>query len=318
MTIPNWVGAGFALFVLAVLALDLGVFHRRARSVGCKEALGWAVVWFSLAALFGGVLWHSAGRQKGEEFITGYFIELSLSADNVFVFVLIFNYFAVPAAYQHQVLFWGVLGAMVMRVLMIVLGVSLLQRFVWIFYFFGGFLVFTGLKMIFGKEKEARPEQNPVVRWVTGWVPVAHGYHAEKFFLKVQGKVLATRLFVVLICVEVSDLLFAVDSIPAIFAVTLDPFIVYSANVFAILGLRSLYSLLSGVMDKFYYLRTGLGVVLGFVGFKMFLAHTAYAINTLWALAVVATVLAISLAASWMRAGGYHDKTRRSTKSART
>jgi tellurite resistance protein TerC len=302
VTIQFWLWAGFALFVLAMLALDLGVFHRRAHTVRFKEALCWTGVWVSLALLFGAGLWYFEGQQKAVEFYTGYLIELSLSADNVFVFVLIFTYFAVPTKFQHKVLFWGVLGALVMRVIMIGVGVSLIQRFSWILYIFGGFLVVTGLKMVFGKDTELHPEQNPVVRWLTRQIPLTRDYHEDRFFVKENGRRLATPLVVVLTCVEVSDVIFAVDSIPAIFAVTLDPFIVYTSNVFAIMGLRSLYFVLSGVMDKFYYLRTGLGVVLGFVGIKMLLGHTAYKIDTLVALGVVAGVLGVALAASLARA----------------
>ena len=294
-----WIG--FSLLVLAVLALDLGVFHRKAHAVGFKEALSWTGVWVTLAVLFGAGVWHWAGPQKGLEFFTGYLIEYSLSADNVFVFVLIFSYFAVPPPWQHKVLFWGVLGALVMRLVMIGLGVALISRFGWILYVFGAFLLFTGFKMVFGKQEEIHPERNPVVRWFRKLVPVTAGYHGDRFVVRVDGRRMATPLLVVLVCVEVSDLVFAVDSIPAIFAVTLDPFIVYTSNVFAILGLRSLYFVLAGMVDKFHYLKTGLGVVLAFVGVKMLLAHTAYKIDTLAALGVVAGVLAVTIVASLLR-----------------
>jgi tellurite resistance protein TerC len=293
---------GFGLFVLAMLALDLGVFHRHTHSVGFKEALSWTGVWVALALLFGAGVGYFWGLPKAVEFYTGYLIELSLSADNVFVFVLIFTYFAVPAKYQHKVLFWGVLGALVMRMLMIGLGVSLLHRFSWILYLFGAFLVFTGLKMAFSREKELHPEQNPVIRAFKRLVPVTRNYHDDKFFVREHGRGMATPLMVVLVGVEVSDLIFAVDSIPAIFGVTLDPFIVYTSNVFAIMGLRSLYFALAGVMDKFYYLRLALGLVLGFVGVKMLLAHTALKIGTVAALGVVAAILGVALVASWARA----------------
>lgn len=302
MTPQFWLWSGFAVFVIGMLALDLGVFHRKAHSVSFKEAAIWTLVWGSLAGLFGMGVWHFEGERKAVEFYTGYLIELSLSADNVFVFVLIFTYFAVPQKLQHTVLFWGVLGALVLRVLMIGIGVSLIQRFSWLLYVFGGFLLFTGIKMVFSKEKELHPEQNPVVRWVTRHVPVTSDYRQHHFFVNEGGRRCATPLFIVLLCVEVSDLIFAVDSIPAIFGVTLDPFIVYTSNVFAIMGLRSLYFVLAKVVEKFYYLRTGLGVVLGFVGVKMLLAHTNYEIDTLVALGVVAAVLAIALVASLIRA----------------
>ena len=248
--------------MLAVLALDLGVFHRKAHAVGFKEALSWTGVWVTLAVLFGAGVWFWAGPQKGLEFFTGYLIEYSLSADNVFVFVLIFSYFAVPTPWQHKVLFWGVLGALVMRLVMIGLGVALIRQFGWILYVFGAFLLFTGFKMVFGKSEEIHPERNPVVRWFRKLAPVTSGYHGDRFVARVDGRRAATPLLVVLVCIEVSDLVFAVDSIPAIFAVTLDPFIVYTSNVFAILGLRSLYFVLAGMVNKFHYLKTGLGVVL--------------------------------------------------------
>ena len=301
MTGHPLVWIGFSLLVLAVLALDLGVFHRKAHAVGFKEALSWTGVWVTLAVLFGAGVWHWAGPQKGLEFFTGYLIEYSLSADNVFVFVLIFSYFAVPARWQHKVLFWGVLGALVMRLIMIGLGVALISRFAWVLYVFGAFLLFTGFKMVFGKQEEIRPERNPVVRWFRKLVPVTAGYHGDRFVARVNRRQTATPLAVVLVCVEVSDLVFAVDSIPAIFAVTLDPFIVYTSNVFAILGLRSLYFVLAGMVNKFHYLKTGLGVVLAFVGVKMLLAHTPYRIDTLAALGVVAGVLAVTIVASLLR-----------------
>jgi tellurite resistance protein TerC len=301
MSVDVWLWVGFGVFVLAMLALDLGVFHRHSHSVGFKEALTWTGVWMSLALLFGLGVAHFGGTPKAVEFYTGYLIELSLSADNVFVFVLMFTYFAVPAKYQHKVLFWGVLGALVMRMLMIGLGVSLIHRFSWILYVFGAFLVFTGLKMAFSREKELHPEQNPVIRGFKRLVPVTHDYQGDRFLVRMNGKLAATPLLVVLLGVEVSDLIFAVDSIPAIFGVTLDPFIVYTSNVFAIMGLRSMYFVLAGVMDKFHYLRTALGLVLGFVGVKMLLAHTAFKIDTLAALGVVAGILGVALIASLVR-----------------
>jgi tellurite resistance protein TerC len=302
MTPEFWLWIGFAIFVIGMLALDLGVFHRKAHSVSFKEAVGWTVLWVFLASLFGLGVYHFEGYRKAVEFYTGYLIELSLSADNVFVFVLIFTYFAVPEKLQHKVLFWGVLGALVMRVVMIGLGASLIQRFGWLLYPFGAFLIFTGIKMIFSKEKKLHPEQNPLVRWITRRMPMTPDYREGSFFVRVGGARSATPLFVALVCVEVSDLIFAVDSIPAIFAVTLDPFIVYTSNVFAIMGLRSLYFVLARVIDKFYYLRTGLGVVLGFVGVKMLLVHTDHEIDTLVALGIVGAVLTISLIASVIRA----------------
>jgi tellurite resistance protein TerC len=302
MGMQFWIWTAFSVFILAMLALDLGVFHRHAHQVRFKEALIWTGVWIALAGLFGLGVWHFSGPAKALEFYTGYLIELSLSADNVFVFVLIFSYFAVPQRFQHKVLFWGVLGALIMRVFMIGVGVALIQKFAWLLYIFGAFLVFTGFKMIFGKNQEIHPEQNPMVRWFTKLVPVTSNYHEDRFMVRVNGRRMATPLLVVLFCVEVSDLIFAVDSIPAIFSVSLDPFIVYTSNVFAIMGLRSLYFVLGGMVSKFYYLRLGLGAVLGFVGIKMLLAHTPYKIDTMLALAVVGGLLVLALVASLIRA----------------
>ena len=294
-----WVG--FNVFVLAMLALDLGVFHRKAHVVKLKESLVWTAVWVVLAIAFNAGVWYYAGPQKALEFLTGYLIEKSLSVDNVFVFALLFSYFAVPALYQHKVLFWGVLGALVMRAVMIVLGTALITKFTWVIYLFGAFLILSGIKMIVKREEEIHPERNPVVRWFKKLMPVTNDYRGDHFFVVQDGRRWATPLFVVLLLVEISDLIFAVDSIPAIFAVTKDPFIVYTSNVFAILGLRSLYFALAGVMDKFHYLKIGLGVVLAFVGVKMLLAHTAYKIDTLVALGIVVLVLAISVIASLLR-----------------
>jgi len=302
MTASVWLWIGFTLFVLAVLALDLGVFHRRAHAVSFKEALGWTTVWVTLALLFGAGVWRLAGKDKALEFYTGWLIEYSLSADNVFVFALIFSYFAVPPAWQHKVLFWGILGALVMRLVMIGAGVALIRHFSWVLYLFGAFLLFTGIRMAVRRSEQIHPEQNPVVRWFRRCVPMTRDYHEASFVVQEGGRRLATPLLVVLVCVEATDLMFATDSIPAIFAVTLDPFIIYTSNVFAILGLRSLYFVLAGAMNLFHYLKLGLGVVLSFIGVKMLLVHTAWKIDTLPALMVVATVLALSIVASlWRR-----------------
>jgi tellurite resistance protein TerC len=295
MTAEIWLWIGFNVFVLAMLALDLGVFHRKAHVVSFREATAWTAAWVTLALLFNLGLWHYAGPQKALEFFTGYLIEYSLSVDNIFVFALLFSYFAVPPKYQHRVLFWGILGALVMRAIMIVAGTVLITKFSWIIYVFGAFLILTGIKMIVKRDEEFHPERNPVVNWFKRLMPVTNEYREDKFFVRENGIRLATPLFVVLLLVEVSDLIFAVDSIPAIFAVTTDPFIVYTSNVFAILGLRSLYFALAGVMDKFHYLKIGLGVVLSFVGVKMILAHTAWKIDTLVSLGVIVLVLAASV-----------------------
>lgn len=299
--ISLWVG--FNLFVLAMLALDLGVFHRKSRIVSFRQSVTWTAIWIALALIFNLGVWYWFDAQKALEFFTGYVIEKSLSVDNVFVFALLFSYFAVPAPYQHKVLFWGVLGALVMRAAMIMLGTQLITRFSWIIYVFGAFLILTGIKMIVQREEQIHPERNPVVRLLRRLMPITTGYRQDKFFVVENGARHATPLFVVLLLVEISDLVFAVDSIPAIFAVTTDPFIVYTSNVFAVLGLRSLYFALAGVLGKFHYLKIGLGAVLAFVGVKMVLAHTAYKIDTLAALAVVALILAVSIVASvWKKA----------------
>jgi len=264
-----WAWVGFAIFILFMLSLDLGLLNRKAHTITYREAATWSAVWVSLALLFGaGVFWQ-LGTQTGLEFLTGYVIELSLSVDNLFVFILIFSYFKVPAKYQHRVLFWGVLGALVMRIVMIGVGAALIERFHWIIYVFGAFLVFTGLRMLRQDETEIQPEQNPLVRFVTRFIPITRHYEGEKFFTTVNGRRTGTLLLLVLVIVEITDLVFAVDSIPAIFGVTTNTFIVYTSNVFAILGLRSLYFLLAGVVEKFHYLKTGLAIVLTFVGVKM-------------------------------------------------
>jgi len=296
-----WLWIGFNVFVLAMLALDLGVFHRKAHVVSFKESITWTVVWVVLALLFNGGVWHFYGSQKALEFFTGYLIEKSLSVDNVFVFALLFSYFAVPPKYQHKVLFWGILGALIMRAIMIAAGAVLIAKFTWIIYVFGAFLILTGIKMVVKREEEIHPESNPVVRWFKKLMPVTADYREDRFFVKEGGRRRATPLFVVLLLVEFSDLIFAVDSITAIFAVTTDPFIVYTSNVFAILGLRSLYFALAGVMDKFHYLKIGLGVVLSFVGVKMILAHTAWKIDTLVSLGIVVLILSIAIVASLLR-----------------
>lgn len=298
-TLGLWIG--FNVFVLAMLALDLGVFHRKSHVVTFKESITWTVVWIVLAMVFNLGIWHYSGSQKAVQFFTGYVIEKSLSVDNVFVFALLFSYFAVPPQNQHKVLFWGILGALIMRAVMIAAGAVLITKFSWIIYVFGAFLILTGIKMIVKREEEIHPERNPVVRWFKNLMPVTPDYRGDKFFVRENGVRMATPLFVVLLLVEISDLIFAVDSIPAIFAVTTDPFIVYTSNVFAILGLRSLYFALAGVMDKFHYLKIGLGVVLSFVGVKMILAHTAWKIDTLVSLGVIVLILAASVVLSLVR-----------------
>lgn len=295
----------FTGIILVLLAIDLGLFHRKSHQVSFREALGWTVVWVILSCVFGGWVWSAHGQAKAVEFFTGYLIELSLSADNVFVFALVFNYFAVPQAYQHKVLFWGILSALVLRFIMIMAGAALIINFAWIIYVFAAFLIITAIKMLVSNDEEVHPENNPVVRWFKKAVPTTSAYEGDRFIVKRGGMWMATPLLVVLVCVEVSDVIFAVDSIPAIFAVTQDPFIVFTSNVCAILGLRSLYFVLAGVMNRFIYLKTGLALVLGFVGIKMLLSHTPYKIDSLVSLSVVALILAGSVVASlWATRNG--------------
>jgi len=290
-----WVG--FTTFVLAMLALDLGVFHRKAHEVEFKEALTWSVVWVGLALIFNAAVWNWFGPTKGLEFTTGYLIEKALSVDNIFVFLVIFSYFAVPKEHQHRVLFWGILGALVMRAVFIFAGAALLEAFHWVIYIFGGILILTGVKMLVQRNAEIKPQNNPVFRLFQRFVPSVPEYHGAKFWVKKGTKWFATPLLAVLVAVEATDLVFAVDSIPAVFAVTKDPFIVYTSNIFAILGLRAMYFLLAGVMDRFRYLKVGLASVLVFVGFKMCIVEV-YKIPVGVSLGVVAGILALSVAAS--------------------
>ena len=293
-----WIG--FNVFILGMLALDLGVFHRKAHVVSFKEAGVWSAVWITLALVFNAGIWYVFGPQKGMEFLTGYLIEKSLSVDNIFIIALIFGYFAVPQEHQHRVLFWGILGALVMRAAFIAAGAALIASFHWVIYVFGGFLILTGIKMAFTPEKGLEPEKNPVVRLVRRLLPVTRDYRGQRFVVRENGALAVTPLFLVLALVETTDLIFAVDSIPAIFAVTTDPFIVYTSNVFAILGLRSLYFLLAGVMAKFEYLKLGLAAILVFVGTKMAIVDL-YKIPSAVSLGVVAAILALAIAASWLR-----------------
>jgi tellurite resistance protein TerC len=286
----------FNLFVLAMLALDLGVLNRRSHRIGFREALAWSGMWIALAAAFAVLVLVWQGHGRALEFVTGYVVELSLSVDNLFVFLVIFRYFKVPGEQQHKVLFWGILGALVMRGVFILSGVSLIRRFSWITYGFGALLVYSGLKLLRQGETEIHPERNPVLRIFRKAFPVTHDYVGGKFFVRSPG-LYATPLFVVLLVVETSDILFAVDSIPAVLAITLNAFIVYTSNVFAILGLRSMYFAVAGMMEAFRYLHYGLSVVLVFVGLKMLGSHY-FSIPTVWALAVVLLLLAASILAS--------------------
>ena len=269
--ITAWHWAGFIACVVFFLALDLGVFHRQAHVVRFKEALAWTTVWFTLAMLFAAGLVPLRGKTEAIEFVTGYIIELSLSMDNVFVIALIFTYFRVPPQYQHRVLFWGILGALIMRGVMIAAGAALISRFMWTLYLFGAFLVFTGMKMLFVSDEGVHPEKNILLRLTRRWFPVSADFHGQKFAIHEAGRFTLTPLALVLVVVETTDLIFAVDSIPAIFAVTQKPFIVFTSNVFAILGLRSLYFVLAGAIEYFRYLKVGLSFVLVFIGAKMLL-----------------------------------------------
>lgn len=294
----TWLWIGFSVFILLMLSLDLGLLNRKAHTIKYREAATWSIVWVTLALLFAGLVFYYQGSNRGLEFLTGYLIELSLSVDNLFVFLLIFSYFKVPSKYQHRVLFWGVMGALVMRLTMIFVGAALINRFHWIIYIFGAFLVYTGIKMFSQEELDIQPEDNPIVRLVTRYIPITRHYEEQKFFTRVNGKLVGTLLLLVLVIVEVTDLVFAVDSIPAIFAITTNTFIVYTSNVFAILGLRSMYFLLAGVVEKFQYLKMGLAIVLTFIGAKMLVVAVGIHIPIWFSLVFVAVVLLSSVAAS--------------------
>ena len=279
-----WVG--FNAFVLVAVALDLGVFHRKAHAVGIRESIFWSALWISLALIFGFFVWHWYGAQKGLEYLTGYVIEKSLSIDNLFVFLVIFRSFQVEERVQHRVLAWGILGALVMRGIMIAAGSVLISRFHWILPAFGVFLILAGLHMLLRRKKEVHYERNPIFRFASKHLQVTKKYDGESFFVRENGKLLATPLFLVLLIVEISDVTFAVDSIPAIFGITRDPFIVYTSNVFAILGLRALYFLLANVLDYFRYLTVGLALVLTFIGIKM-------VVEPWWRMSTIVSLLAV-------------------------
>jgi tellurite resistance protein TerC len=312
-----WFYAGFTLFVLGMLALDLGVFHRDAHAVGFKEALGWSIVWISLALLFGYGLYRYAlwqfpldprlagldhvalARQTGLEYLTGFVVEKSLSVDNIFIFVVIFSYFAVPAKYQHRVLFYGIIGALLFRIVFIALGAALMQ-FHWVIWLFGGLLILTGGKILFAPEKGIDPEKNPVIRLLRRLMPVTPGLHGQHFFARLDGRWHATPLFVCLVFMELTDIIFAVDSVPAIFALTREPLIVFTSNVFAILGLRALFFLLAGVMHQFRFLKYGLGLILVFVGLKMVWLNDAFGgkFPIGWSLGIIGGLLTTAILAS--------------------
>ena len=299
-TILVWIG--FTLFIVAMLALDSGVFHRKAHVVRMREALTWTAIWISLALAFNAAVWYWMGPRPALEFLTGYLVEKALSIDNVFVFVLIFGYFETPAAYHHKVLFWGIVGAIVARTIFIVGGLALLALFHWTMYVFGAFLVATGISMMVRKRGEYNPEGNPAIRLARRWLPVADRYADDRFFVVHEGRRLVTPLLIVLLAVESTDILFAVDSIPAVFAVTRDPFIVYSSNVFAILGLRALYFAVAGFMRSYRFLHYGFASIIVILGIKM-LVGEVYRVPMGLSLAVIAAILAVAVVASVLRPG---------------
>ncbi len=298
MNSNTWLWIGFSVFILLMLSLDLGLLNRKAHTIKYREAATWSAVWVTLAMIFAGLVFWYQGSQRGLEFLTCYLIELSLSVDNLFVFLFIFSYFKVPSRYQHRVLFWGVLGALVMRLTMIFVGAALIKNFSWVIYIFGAFLVYTGIKMFKQQEVDIQPEDNPIVRLVTKYIPIERHYEEQKFFTRKNGRLTGTLLLLVLVIVEITDLVFAVDSIPAIFAITTNTFIVYTSNVFAILGLRSMYFLLAGVVEKFQYLKLGLAIVLTFIGTKMLVVAVGIHVPIWFSLTFVGVVLLSSVAAS--------------------
>jgi len=287
----------FNLFVILMLAIDLGVFNRHAHKISIRESLIWTFVWIALALVFGVGVWQYAGSQKALEYLSGYLIEKSLSMDNLFVFLVIFTYFKVSDRYRHKVLFWGIIGALVFRALFIFAGVTLLNRFEWVVYVLGVFLIYTGIRLATETDKEVDIERNPVLGLVRKVLPVTTSYREDNFFVREKGKLFATPLFIVLVVIETTDVMFAVDSIPAILAISRDPFIVYSSNVFAILGLRALFFALAGIMELFEYLHYGLAAILVFVGIKMLLSHWIHL--PVWvALSVIAVILTVTMVAS--------------------
>lgn len=297
MSVAPWMWIAFLAFILAMLLADLFIFHREAHKVTMREAAYTSAFWILLGLSFGVLVWMWQGGTAAGEYLAGYLIEKSLSVDNIFVFALIFSYFSVPAKYQHRLLFWGVLGALVFRAGFIAGGAALLENFHWMIYVFGGFLVITGIRMARHKDEDIHPEKNPVLKFIRRAVPMTNDYQGQRFFVRNAGKIMATPMLAVLVVVETTDVIFAVDSIPAIFAVTRDTFLVYTSNAFAILGLRALYFLLAGMIDRFTYLKIGLSVILVYVGIKMLISEI-YKINPWVSLAVIAAVLTISVIAS--------------------
>lgn len=306
----------FTFMVLVVLALDLGVFHKEAHKVSFREATVWSIIWVSLALIFNGLFYYYTTKQLGNaegtrlslEFLTGYVVEKSLSVDNLFIFAMVFAYFAIPAKYQHRILFYGIIGALIFRAVFIAAGAYLMQ-FHWIIYVFGGFLIFTGIKMMFVPEKQLEPDKNFLIRLFKRFVPITHEIHDQKFFVRLRGVMHATPLFVALLFLEFTDIIFAVDSVPAIFALTNEPMIVFTSNIFAILGLRSMYFMLAGAIDKFYLLKYGLSVVLIFVGLKMTVLNDLYGgkFPIGYSLGFILSVIAASVLLSLLFAGKHTD-----------
>jgi tellurite resistance protein TerC len=290
----------FGVLVIALLALDLGVFHRRARVIRVREALIWSAVWISLSLIFNLGIYFAFGTDRAVNFFTGYLVEKSLSVDNLFVFLVIFTYFNVPANAQHKVLFWGIMGAIIIRGIFIFAGVAIIERLHWVIYIFGAFLVYTGIRLFLHRDRKVHPEHNPFLRLCRRFMPVTRDYREDRFCLREAGRLFITPLFLVVLVVETTDILFAVDSIPAVLSITLDPFIVYTSNIFAILGLRALYFALAGVTLRLHYLSYGLSLILVFLGFKM-LFSGFYRLPVWVALGVVAGILAISTIASFLR-----------------
>ncbi|MFA6949670.1 MAG: TerC family protein [Lentimicrobiaceae bacterium] len=297
MEVNGYMWCGFGLVVIIMLVIDLGVFNRKAHVVEIKEALIWTAVWITLALLFNYVIYLFMGKEKALEYLAGYLIEKSLSVDNLFVFIMLFGYFNVDPKYQHEVLFWGIIGALIMRAIFIFTGVALIEKFHWLIFLFGGFLVYTGITMLKPQKTDIDPDKNPLVRLFTRFFPVTPDMHGGKFFVKINKKLFATPLFIALLVIEFSDVIFAVDSIPAIFGVSKDVFIIFTSNVFAILGLRSLYFALAGMTKYFYYLKYGLAAILSFVGIKMIISEY-FKIPIFTSLLVIFGVLIISIVAS--------------------
>lgn len=298
MEINGYMWTGFIALVIIMLIVDLGVFHRQAHEVKLKEALSWSAIWILLSLIFNGVIWYYMGEVKALEFLTGYLIEKSLSVDNLFVFIMLFGYFKVDPKYQHKVLFWGIIGALVMRAIFIFAGVALLEKFHWLIYIFGAFLIYSGIAMLKPHKEDVQPDKNPLVRLFTRFFPVTPKMHEGKFFVRINAKLFATPLFIVLLIVEFTDLIFAVDSIPAILAISNDTFIIFTSNVFAILGLRALYFALAGITEYFYYLKYGLAAILAFVGTKMIMSGFELKIDIIYSLLIIFMLLAFSILAS--------------------